>query len=969
MTYEKWTRILCDYYQSKCSSQLILHITKEELVDFVKSSGVELAPKCPAAGYKDELVFKDFVRKFYLQDSDHINESKEDLIKMLQVSMKNRCNEGMLPIAAILMMPICGDNDNNYHGNEYYEHLYDFLVENQFCKEKKTEKVEFFKGFDLGTLWNNIASWAESVGLNFNGELATDNRKSHQYVRTLMRENLLKPSQIQRFCLLFEKAGFAPNSNIEKSRLLNAFKNHSTIGISEEKARVLEKDHKDYLSSMLRKEYEIWDGNTYVKEKNEETGKETETADDSCYSLLLYMNYDPNLDSKKFGLILYSSDMENYETVKFETENKDWCDDIYMESDGYANKPFYNIIDDKLEDKLIQEQGNAKIKGRFMLSNYYILKPFRGGYVAVKPKERLVRGQFYFVVIKKSDKDLDEWLTKNNAQCKKNENIFGEYSLYRIEKAVDDSLPSYSNFSFEEENKVKCVPFNNIEVKMAEDKKVRLFSDLFPAQFEINGIDISSDDKVRAVSIDNNGKQDSKDLNYCREKQLWKFDVPKDAFQRDREFCLYYNDTKIPNSSFKFEKFISPETFNELSLDKWGGTENDDFPISQGLKLPDEFINKTYINWDTIKTSMRLANPTIRDENSYKKSDYLLYAITTASFATINRKWFDEILDRLRLKCELNGDEKQPDKFASQNILADYFKMGYLNFAYDNSKGLSLAANRPSLVLLAPKYKRVEGNVTELQCVDNEFSCLLTGGRTIELIEKIEGQVAECGCSMNFVDEDNPLLPQKIYIYANAKEENPRECFVKLSERCGLFFQNNIYAEAMLQMLPSVDEYIQYIKSKGEEQDLSYVKQFRSLDYVKMKNLFDAGECKCIRNEDVNKSKYDEQTDVVTFYPGMKHNEITVMINDGKMFKIDKYWGHLIGMRQQNAKVFSHDGNYDHFDVPLQIKLPLLYERALTLLNGNVPEVKEGKRSYGFVLNPMTDACKAQTILNKLGQN
>ena len=104
------------------------------------------------------------------------------------------------------------------------------------------------------------------------------------------------------------------------------------------------------------------------------------------------------------------------------------------------------------------------------------------------------------------------------------------------------------------------------------------------------------------------------------------------------------------------------------------------------------------------------------------------------------------------------------------------------------------------------------------------------------------------------------------------------------------------------------------------------------------------------------------------FFPGTR-DETCVLIDNGRMIEIDKYWGHFIGMRMQNAKVLQYDEDKELIILPQQIRLPLLYARALTLITGKTPSATFGSRAYNVVgQNPLIKACKPETILRKLGQ-
>ena len=147
------------------------------------------------------------------------------------------------------------------------------------------------------------------------------------------------------------------------------------------------------------------------------------------------------------------------------------------------------------------------------------------------------------------------------------------------------------------------------------------------------------------------------------------------------------------------------------------------------------------------------------------------------------------------------------------------------------------------------------------------------------------------------------------------------------------------------------------------------MRSFRAIDYKKVGEIYPdkLSSKQAIANYEIDKSAFDPQSDVVTFFPGSR-DEITVSIDEGQMVEIDKYWGYFIGMHKAHAKVLQYDEDSVQISMPQQFRLPLLYARALTLLNGNTPESVFGSRTYNLDVNPCTFASKPENILQKLGQ-
>ena len=122
-----------------------------------------------------------------------------------------------------------------------------------------------------------------------------------------------------------------------------------------------------------------------------------------------------------------------------------------------------------------------------------------------------------------------------------------------------------------------------------------------------------------------------------------------------------------------------------------------------------------------------------------------------------------------------------------------------------------------------------------------------------------------------------------------------------------------------------------------------------------------------ISNREIDREAFNSDSDVVSFFPGTR-DETTIMVDDGKMVEIDKYWGYFVGMYKAGVKVLQHDAEQSQISLPQQFRLPLLYARALTLLTGSTPDSVFGSRTYSIGVNPFTFASSPEAILNKLGQ-
>ena len=952
-----------------------MHISMQDLIDFAKDEDVEIYKDRRASSFSDEDLFKDFVHKFWISSAG--NKDLRDLerrINQITAQARNESNTVLLlSILAVLIMPFCENDERELHGNDYYGHLLPFLYSHHFVD--KASYTNLLANIKLDEIWDSVNHWATDRGLPFHSSGVLAENGTKQYVRSLMRESILSPSKLQKFCFIFDHAGLVPRTNIENDRLLSAFSNYySSIGISPTKLRQLtSKEFRDYIISVLRIEYDNWDGTTRVKERDRHTGKTRVEAGNTAYPLLLQMDFDTNSLNCSFAFQLYCSDIDDMDYMTFVADtNKKKYPEIYIKNDGYANQLFHledselkTIFANRQGAYAIHEEADNSLRARHVVTDYYILRLYKNRYIATN---EFVKGAFYFVVIRHDAiDDFSAWLKDNAADLITDGALGGYYSVFRIEHAVSE-LPNKNNLRFKKE--IRCKSINNIEVKTDSDTDTVYLSTLLPAQFDISGVDIFSD-KIYAVSV-NTPHRYSSELKYDHQKNLWILKVFTNFFQRQTEFQLFCNEAPIPyGRTFMFKEFSLPKHFKELPLDQWGGM--DDVPLSMGLELPASVIGRNLINWTMLKMQMQKANPGTIHQGKYLENDYLLYAITSASFESsrkiITMQWIKEIRDRIANEFENEDSCSLTDKYSLSNALADYFRMGYINYSYTDS-GLSISANRPTLILLTPKFYRtvrpgLQGkSIVSISCVEGTYKCLLTGGRTNELVRKIEKYQQPLGFKVEYLEKKDPLQPQTIYIHASE-----RAVFRALAEKCNLLYQDNIYANALLESLPTVGDYISFKKQVGDERDLFFVPSRRVIDYVKMAEIYPERRARgqAIFNHEIDKEDFNPKSDVVTFFPGTR-DETTIMIDEGRMVEVDKYWGHFVGMYKSGAKILLHDPDRAQISLPHQFRLPLLYARALTLMIGTTPDSVFGSRTYSIGENPFTFGSRPEAILNKLGQ-
>ena len=97
-------------------------------------------------------------------------------------------------------------------------------------------------------------------------------------------------------------------------------------------------------------------------------------------------------------------------------------------------------------------------------------------------------------------------------------------------------------------------------------------------------------------------------------------------------------------------------------------------------------------------------------------------------------------------------------------------------------------------------------------------------------------------------------------------------------------------------------------------------------------------------------------------------SEATILWDEGIQYPINKYWSHLIGASFSNASIIRFDSDSYTLTMPSQVKLPLLYNRALSLINAEPQDSDGGNNSYRLIVNPLLDKIDPKEILSKLKQ-
>ena len=134
----------------------------------------------------------------------------------------------LLSIVALLIMPICENDELELHGRDYYGHLYKFLISNGFVKGKQGNTDKWSRSF-LGTIhldkiWSYIDNWAKNNNLNYKSNLVISDNGAIVYdkYRSDLPEQYLNLG-ISEANMIAMAAGLASRGKIPFAYTIGAF--------------------------------------------------------------------------------------------------------------------------------------------------------------------------------------------------------------------------------------------------------------------------------------------------------------------------------------------------------------------------------------------------------------------------------------------------------------------------------------------------------------------------------------------------------------------------------------------------------------------------------------------------------------------------------------------------------------------------------------------------------------------------
>ena len=493
--------------------------------------------------------------------------------------------------------------------------------------------------------------------------------------------------------------------------------------------------------------------------------------------------------------------------------------------------------------------------------------------------------------------------------------------------------------SFTKTISIKLV--NTIRIPVS-DGSTGLYQE-FKAYFDIKGINVSTD---CPQAVFNSGTPiETKNLEYDSGSGLWALPYISNTITRSKSFQIYCNNEKLSPGRYKLVDFemIKEDCYQELIFNEYGEC-SEGGPI-KGLELD---FSKS-VNYQSLEQRMQVEGERLPSNSGrYSNSDYLLYSLSTRPRVT--KDYLEEVIGTLQFlgRFELNDDTK----WGVRDIINNYFRLGYINYAYCNSEHI-IAVNKPTLILLPPRCERIVNCVTKFVQKDSYWTAILTGARTPEFMLKLFRKAENIKeLSYEIIPSCDGIMPETIFFHAM-----DRARISDLANTLGIKFNNDIYSNALLKKIASVESYEKHVTQIVSKDYYDSITNCEVVDYSYM------GKTGRYRKS----SSFDKDGAVVTYFPGSFRAQ-TILWKSGLQYKVDKHWGHLLGMSMSSSKIIKHNASLSVIQLPKEIQLPLLYARALTLITGKIPQLENQLRSYSVYDNPFTQFVNVDAILNKLGQ-
>ena len=964
MNYLSWTKLFSDFLKKRANNyhnEILLDISEndveslmrqcQKLVDENETSNTNRVKRGDNPISLEQYGWKDFRRSIVQSNINGLDDNT--FFNTISTKKKewtdSNNNLVVLPYMILFMLALKEqevDNDNDFYQRaiNYLSNDKQILVQDANTNRRIKFGSSFRKVFDAD-FWRKFDEYWINIGYQSN--VSVDVQEG-DYVGHFQAQCIISSKQRTRFIDIFESARITKDNDVynessDSEEIALLMQNYGSLLYSGNVAK-FKKQFAKYRQRYIKEfiwQYNEWDG---VYRSVELVGDDEEKIE--------------RIDGFSAPLLLFSKNNQLCFVTKYEDRFKTLRGHYSLEGDSERKIEFVdhktpisfdgiaNYVNSGQKCVFTHEnEDGKKYRLIFMPRNiyYFVQQGYSSNYTTAVG---LQIGRKYRVVKRHGDED---WNYSQAASLQ-----HGCFSGFdeQWEHYIIESLPSIET---ERQIIVSLKEQQNIIV----GNKVFL---KFPIRIKIDNINTSKNGDKAYVVFDNHFESPF-DLVFDESEFIWKLDDNEHHLWKyvGHKFKVYVcngqGDARIPYSNvicdeYELSKFELPkvDSYRESTRNQFGLFDIDG--RYSGLSFPNQNCSFQPTTTSDIKNGNRLI-----DEGAYLGTDYLLYMLNECIHCD-KRKF----ISLYQTVYENNWKD---------DFLINYDRLGFVNYDYLDGQHL-ISLNTPRFILLSSSYRVDNSAISNHYSQKDYYEMLLTGGRSLTLINKLKNAAPSCGCVLVFGQENEPY-PQKITVRAK-KAINLVNLARKVKIELDYDYNKGIlkYGESLIRQLPTITEFENIM---NEVTDIRTTYLFRTPQNLihKGKPLFVCLDYSSCRKKD----SFSMELDLVTY--GEYANKKSYLLYNNDIFDVDKYWGNMFVMSHSNPRIQSmrFDDTNSTLRINRFIKIPTIYSRVLTLMTGELPAIEGNEEVYNIpdkslVVTPNANNPRLRGtpgILEKLGQD
>ena len=906
MNYLEWNNSLGKWFfnEEKAEQEVGLFISKHDVVKIGKELGLDK---------DDEEIFIDYIDAIRTgipgrppagNILDHALYSyekwREKLIRIDGIPVEYPLYIGYL---TLFVLPLTESNQLDFRADAYYPRANNFLKKHRLPPMPVQNEY-----YNWNFLWDDLFNWSFEEKNTELGYFEVHPFKNERwvYVGKPLSQSIF-PIQAQRqLPQFFETSGLVPGEEIECRKIRELLTTHGVrhLGLSSRVINAIrdpENELGQSIISVVKKNFQEWTGITDQYDYDTETIKKGNTISqlrlciegDSARGYKLYYRLYTKLDFPED--LIFIHDGREYKCQQF---GKGWSKPLFL--------PFIEGME--LKDNLNKWKAKFSVKDLRLLiegRNYHL-----SGWVEIP---YMVASRMLLMVKEDWASSVEEWGECFSEGYFKKMNAVGIPNGYILYEICNPPIghPDIPSLQFRPDKKVLLTGGIKTGVRT-------WLKDLLPDVEVENGHGTETVYLIYEYS-DKKIPLERKDID----QPVWV--LPPDI-KPNQGFYVKVEGNDVNGDQLKnviIDSNGKVEVLNEVALparDKFGQIinreENESFVIGSNLFVKDErklWLRQTPYTSD-FRPQITYGKYISHAEKYISNYHNLLVSFLTVKGVSSAKDYFEAFESVYHEtfgpeEIESNPIELSKLKRWSLNYL-DY--MGILDYEYSTKK---IVVNPPQFILVPSCHGR---------------KVLLIGGRTSELIQKMQEESEKEGLSFTLEPQNMSLspfiLPPTITIsgfdesYGRIIERKLR----KVAESCSITFDPDKLPQFRLaEFSGSIDEYKNQLIPDERFDDSGWPARIFDVDQLR----FIPVEIQSIE-KDFLLVEYR-----LTEY-AFKHR---LWIN-GLTYAVDKNWGRYLILNHYRKEVIFNDREKNIIAIPAALPLPRLISEAMTLFSGKAPK-------------------------------